>query len=63
VQTIAADAGGEVQKTLSYTARKCHAPPMTNAFLTNPAAPCAVRRSEPLARVDVATFVTFRAGS
>ncbi|MDF2383007.1 hypothetical protein JMG10_16105 [Nostoc ellipsosporum NOK] len=59
--SIADDAGGEVQKTLSYRARRCHAPPMTNAFLANPAAPCVLQRGETPACDDVATFATFRA--
>lgn len=46
---------------LSYTARRCHAPPMTNAFLTKLATAAGAPRGGTPARVGVATFVTFRA--
>jgi len=46
---------------LSYTARKCHAPPMTNAFLTKLVAAPGASRAGTRSRVHVVNLVNFRA--
>jgi len=49
-----------MQKMLSYAGAQCHAPPMTNPFLNDPAARRAAQGQAP-SRVYVVTLVTFRA--